>query len=160
MPKMKRITVSLPAGVAGVLASISALSGKSQSAVVVELLEVAMPTLERMARAFQVLSHATSLERERMRRTLDESQASVESAVLEAEELFGGFLGQIEAAAGPSACPAGEVAAGGGDPAGRPLPPRPVITGVTPEKPRSPNRGPQVGKTRAKGSRKPVGEVR
>jgi hypothetical protein len=108
-----RITVTLTERQHAVLRSLSKSSGQSMSALVVEFLDVGMPTLERMAAVMQALAESKAVEMGRIRDQLEEAQAVFEPlAALVARQgdlFFGGLHEALRA--GPDA---------GGSPAARP----------------------------------------
>lgn len=63
-----------------------------------ELIEAALPTLERMSNTFQKLRHAHTLERAKMIEAMDEAQAVLEPIAYAAVDQFDLFLGKIEQA--------------------------------------------------------------
>lgn len=93
-----RITVTLSQRQHEVLKSISDCGGQSMSALLGELIEAALPTLERMSNTFQKLRHAHSLERAKMIEAMDEAQAVLEPIAYAAVDQFDLFLGKIEQA--------------------------------------------------------------
>jgi predicted DNA-binding protein len=76
-----RITVSLTERQHEVLRSISETSGKPISTFVSELLEMSLPTLERMATAFHKIKQAQEVERKWIVSELDKAQAAIEPVV-------------------------------------------------------------------------------
>lgn len=138
MATMKpRITITLNERQHAVLRSISENSGQSMSAFVGEVLEQALPILERMAETFRKIKTAQDVHRARIASELEEAQAAVEPIVAQAIGQFDLFSQRIEAAM--------DVVPGNGRmrPSPAPLPedPRPVITGVrspVPSKKKSP----------------------
>lgn len=126
--KNPRITITLNPHHHKVLQSISTTTGQPMSAFVVEMLESAMPTIERMAVTFQKIKSAQDETRSRYLETIDEAQSAIEPVVMQALGQFDLFLGQMEAAAG------GLADATQGATAGRRLPLRspPTNRGDTP----------------------------
>ena len=95
-----RITVTLTERQHEVLKIISATGGSSMSALLGELIEVSLPTLEWMANTFQKLRQAQTIERAKMVEAMDESLAVLEPIAAAAVDQFDLFLGKIEQAAG------------------------------------------------------------
>ena len=93
-----RITVTLSQRQHEVLRSISDCGGQSMSSLLGELIEAALPTLERMSNTFQKLRHAHTLERAKMIEAMDEAQAVLEPIAYAAVDQFDLFLGKIEQA--------------------------------------------------------------
>lgn len=127
--KNPRITITLSPHHHKVLQSISTTTGQPMSAFVVDMLESAMPTIERMAVTFQKIKSAQDETRSRYLETIDEAQSAIEPVVMQALGQFDLFLGQVEAAAG------GLADATQGATAGRRLPRRstpPTNRGDTP----------------------------
>lgn len=126
-----RITVTLTKRQHEVLRTISECGGQPMSTFVSEMLEAALPTLERMAATFQKIKKAQELERAKFLESMDEAQAAIEPVVMEAVGQFDLFLGKMEKAAGVAGAPdARERAAA---PAAPEAPPAPLTNrGVTP----------------------------
>ena len=126
-----RITVTLTKRQHDVLRTISECGGQPISTFVSEMLEAALPTLERMAATFQKIKKAQELERAKFLESMDEAQAAIEPVVMEAVGQFDLFLGKMEKAAGVAGAPdARERAAAPAAPA---APPAPLTNrGVTP----------------------------
>lgn len=100
MPTKKpRILITLPQRSYDILKSISDTSGRPMSSFVAELLDGAMPTLERMAVTFQKIKQAQDLERSSFLAAVDDAQAVIEPAVMAAIGQFDLFMGKIDAAA-------------------------------------------------------------
>lgn len=95
-----RITVTLTKRQYEVIGTIAKLGGGSMSAFIGEMLESALPTLERMAVTFQKVKQAQDQERGRFLASMDRAQAAIEPVVMEAVGQFDLFLGEIERAAG------------------------------------------------------------
>lgn len=93
-----RITVTLTERQHEVISTIAKLGGGSMSAFIGEMLESALPTLERMAVTFQKVKQAQDQERGRFLASMDRAQAAIEPVVMEAVGQFDLFLGRIEAA--------------------------------------------------------------
>ena len=93
-----RINVTLEQRSYDVIKSISETSGRPMSSFISELLEGAMPTLERMAVTFQKIKQAQDGDRARFLETIDEAQAEIEPVVMEAIGQFDLFMGKIDAA--------------------------------------------------------------
>lgn len=94
-----RITVTLTKRQHDVLKVISECGGSSMSAFVSEMLELSLPTLERMAATFQKLKASQDIERARVVEALDEAQSALEPIAMAAIGQFDLFLGKVEAAA-------------------------------------------------------------
>jgi hypothetical protein len=95
-----RITVTLGEPTYAVLKSIADLGNGTMSGFVSEMLESALPTLERMAATFQAIKNAQTTERGKFLASMDRAQAALEPAVMEAVGQFDLFLGKIETAVG------------------------------------------------------------
>lgn len=95
-----RITITLTEHQHDVLKSISAASGSSMSSLAGELIEVSLPTLERMANTFQKLRNAHTIERAKMVEAMEESLSVLEPIAAAAVDQFDLFLGNIEQAEG------------------------------------------------------------
>lgn len=97
-----RITVSLSDHQYKVVSTIAKLGGGSMSAFISEMLEAALPTLERMAVTFQRVKDAQDAERGRFLESMDAAQTALEPAVNNAVGQFDLFLARLESAsAGP-----------------------------------------------------------
>lgn len=107
-----RITVTLTERQHEVISAIAKLGGGSMSAFIGEMLESALPTLERMAATFQKVKQAQDQERGRFLASMDRAQAALEPVVMEAVGQFDLFLGRIEEAAGATATDARARAGG------------------------------------------------
>lgn len=94
-----RITVTLTKRQHDVLKVISECGGNSMSAFIQEMLELSLPTLERMAATFQKLKASQDIERARVVEALDEAQSALEPIAMAAVGQFDLFLGKVEAAA-------------------------------------------------------------
>lgn len=105
-----RITVTLTERQYEVISAIAKLGGGSMSAFIGEMLESALPTLERMAATFQRVKQAQDQERGRFLASMDRAQSALEPVVMEAVGQFDLFLGRIEEAAGATATDARERA--------------------------------------------------
>ena len=95
-----RITVTLTERQHEVLKIISDCGGQSMSSLLGELIEVSLPTFERMANTFQRLHQAKNYERAKMIEAFDQAQAVLEPIAAEALDQFDLFLGRIEGATG------------------------------------------------------------
>jgi uncharacterized protein (DUF1778 family) len=120
-----RITITLNQRTYAVVKAISDLGGKPMSAFVAEMLDSALPTLERMAATFQVIKGAQETERGKFLASLDRAQSSLEPAVMEAVGQFDLFLATVETAVSDGGHPGGEAPAEIANP-------RPVTRGSTP----------------------------
>jgi len=119
-----RITVTLTERQHEVISAIAKLGGGTMSGFIGEMLESALPTLERMAATFQKVKEAQDQERGRFLASMDRAQAALEPVVMEAVGQFDLFLGQIERAAdgaddGSEATPAAPSAAAESPPTNR-----------------------------------------
>lgn len=100
MPTKKpRINVTLNQRCYDIIKSISESSGQPMSGFIAEMLEAAIPTIERMAVTFQKIKKAQESERSRFIESMDDAQHALEPAVQEAIGQFDLFLGRIEEAA-------------------------------------------------------------
>lgn len=124
-----RITITLTERQHELLRSMSKSSGQSMSAFVVEFLEMALPTLERMAVAMQAVSQAKEAQIGRIRDQLDEAQAVFEPLAALAVAQSDLFWGRLEEAA--EAGPEAGARPTPGQAARRPKSP-PTNRGVTP----------------------------
>lgn len=109
-----RITVTLTERQHAVLKSISDSSGQPMSQFISEILEPSMPTLERMAAAFQKISAARHIQRERFVESLDQAQTALEPIVQQALGQFDLFMAQVEQAAVAAPTDRAGDATGGG----------------------------------------------
>lgn len=121
-----RITITLDPKTYNVLKSISDCGDKTMSGFVSEMLDAAMPTLERMAVTFQAIKSAQEAEQQNFLSSMDRAQAALEPAVMQAIGQFDLFLSTVQ-----------ESVAGGGAPACGESPPaaadpRLVTRGSTP----------------------------
>lgn len=110
--KNPRITITLNPNVYRVLQSISETSGQPMSSFVVEMIEGALPTIERMAATFQKVKRAQEGERKRFLEALDDAQSAIEPVVMETIGQFDLFLGKIGTAADALADGGAAAAAG------------------------------------------------
>ena len=126
-----RITVTLTKRQHEVLRSISENSNQPMSTFISEMLEAALPMLERMAVTFQRVKEAQQAERTRFLDSMDRAQAAIEPVVLNAVGQFDLFLASIEEAVGAGSTDARERA-------GAPVPTAPSAPatnrGATPRK--------------------------
>ena len=121
-----RITVTLDEHTYDVVKSIAEMGKGSMSAFIADLLDSAMPTLERMAATFQAIKKAQTTERDKFLASMDRAQALVEPSIMEAVGQFDLFLATAEAAAGVTASSdLSRAVAPAADP-------RPVTRGSTP----------------------------
>jgi predicted DNA-binding protein len=123
MPTIKpRITVTLSERQHAVLRSLSKSSGQSMSAYIAELMELVLPTLERMAATMQALAQTRDGEMQRVREQLDEAQRVFEPVAMAAVAQADMVMERVERAVGATSPP-------------------PTNRGVTttPEKPKKPN---------------------
>lgn len=97
-----RITVTLTKRQHEVLRAISDTSNQPMSTFISEMLEAALPTLERMAVTFQKVKMAQQVERSKFLESMDRAQAAIEPIVMDAVGQFDLFLARIDDAAGAS----------------------------------------------------------
>lgn len=95
-----RVTVTLTERQHEVLRAIGQMGGQSMSQMIGELVELSLPTLERMAATFQALHRAKQEERAKMLAAFDEAQSAIEPAVMQVAGQFDLFLGKLEAISG------------------------------------------------------------
>lgn len=95
-----RVTVTLTPRQHEVFRSLSENSGQSISSLIGEIIELSMPTFERMAATFQRIRESQMIERERVSQALADAQSALEPIALEAVGQFDLFLGRVESAAG------------------------------------------------------------
>lgn len=93
-----RITITLNPRTYEVLKAIGELGGQPMSGFVSEMLDSALPTLERMAVTFQKVKQAHNLERAKFLETIDDAQAVIEPVVMEALGQFDLFMNNIDEA--------------------------------------------------------------
>lgn len=139
MPTVKpRIQVTLTPHQYEVIKAVTATSGQSMSTFLAELVELSMPTFEKMAHAFATIRDAQRLEKERLAKSLEQAHDRIEPLAHQALAEFGRMVDVIEAAAeSPSrsgARKADSVAAGDAGAsrsgAGAAKSPRPVTRGL------------------------------
>lgn len=94
-----RITVTLTEHQHEVLRTMSEASGKSMSAFLSELLELSLPTFEKMAVTFQKLKDVQRFETSRISDALHEANEVLEPLANAAAGQFDMFLGRVEHAA-------------------------------------------------------------
>lgn len=94
--KNPRINVTLSTRCYAMVKSISESSGKPMSGFISEMLESALPTLERMAVTFQKIKAAQDSERSKFLETIDDAQDVLEPAVMHALGQFDLFMGKID----------------------------------------------------------------
>ena len=123
-----RITITLNPRTYNVIKVISECGDNTMSGFVSEMLDAAIPTLERMAVTFQNIKKAQHTERSKFIESMDRAQTALEPAVMEAIGQFDLFLGNVDAAVAGGAPARGEV------PAAAVNNPRPVTRGSTPLK--------------------------
>jgi hypothetical protein len=133
MPTAKpRIQVTLTEHQYEVIRALTSASGQSMSAFLSEIVELSMPTFERMAATFQKLKDVQRFEAEKLAKGLHEANAALEPVAERAVREFSKFLDTVEAAAEPpsrsSARKAGSVAAS--REGGTAKSPRPVTRGL------------------------------
>jgi len=134
-----RITVTLTKRQHEVLKVISDCGGQPMSAFISEMLEMSLPTLERMAATFQKIKRAQDGQRAQIVEALDEAQSVLEPIALGVVGQFDLFLGKVETAAGVP----GDTARAGADGERRTDPAPLTNRGVTPnpaKQPKAPSR--------------------
>jgi hypothetical protein len=94
--KKPRVNVTLTQNQYNVFKSLSDSSGQAMSALIGEIVELSMPTFERMAATFQQLKKAKDADRARMAVAFEETQSFLEPLALAAVGQFDLFLGKIE----------------------------------------------------------------
>ena len=109
-----RITVTLTPRQHEVLKVISDCGGQPMSTFISEMLELSLPTLERMASAFQKIKAAQDIQRKKIVAELDEAQAAIEPIVQATVGQFDLFMAKVEQAAGVAAATDGVRGAAGG----------------------------------------------
>lgn len=145
MPTKKpRILITLEQRSYDVLKSISETSGRPMSSFVSELLEGAMPTLERMAVTFQKIKQAQDSERATFLAAVDDAQSVIEPVVMEAIGQFDLFMGRVDAAADAVSAKGGPRLRGVPSAASAAVPVPRTNRGVTPTQPKRPQ--PNSGK--------------
>ena len=99
MPTKKpRVNITLTQNQYNVFKSLSDSSGQAMSSLIVEIIELSMPTFERMAATFQQLKKARDIDRARMAEAFEETQSVLEPLALSAVGQFDRFLGKIDEA--------------------------------------------------------------
>lgn len=97
MPTKKpRVNITLTQNQYNVFKSLSDSSGQAMSSLIVEIIELSMPTFERMAATFQQLKKARDTDRARMAEAFEETQSVLEPLALAAAGQFDLFLGKID----------------------------------------------------------------
>ncbi len=134
-----RITVTLTQRQHDVLRVISDCGGQPMSAFISDMLEQALPVLERMAESFRKIKAAQDEQKKRIVEELDQAQAEVEPVLEQVLGHFDLFMAKIEHAAG-----AAETSARA-DGIGAPTAPSTPATnrGVTPSPSRPPKPAPR-----------------
>ena len=126
-----RITVTLSQRQHDVLRVISDCGGQPMSAFISDMLEQALPVLERMAESFRKIKAAQDEQKKRIVEELDQAQAEVEPVLEQVLGQFDLFMTKIEQAAGAAASGARERAGA----AAAAAPSTPVTNrGVTPSR--------------------------
>lgn len=125
-----RITITITPNQHRILKAMSEFSGKSMSSVVAEFLDEVEPVLERMALSFRRLKEASDMQRQRIKTSLDDVQATLEPMLAEIQGQTDLFFGQIERAAGVPEVSPGTAAGGRKSP--------PTNRGVTPHPAKQP----------------------
>lgn len=139
-----RITVTLTQRQHDVLRVISDCGGQPMSAFISDMLEQALPVLERMAESFRKIKAAQDEQKKRIADELDQAQAEVEPVLEQVLGQFDLFMAKVEQAAGAGAVDARQRAA-----AAAPAAPSTPVTnrGVTP----SPSPSPKPLRRKASG---------
>ncbi len=151
-----RITVTLTQRQYDVLKVISDCGGQPMSAFISQMLEMSLPTLERMAATFQKIKRAQDGQRAQIVEALDEAQSVLEPIALGVVGQFDLFMGKVEQAAGVPSDTARAGAVGAPAPAPSPLTNR----GVTPnpaKQPKAPAPKPSRLSSKSKVFQKPAG---
>ena len=140
-----RITVTLTQRQHDVLRVISECGGQPMSAFISDMLEQALPVLERMAESFRKIKAAQDDQKKRIVEELDQAQTAVEPILDQVMGQFDLFMTKIEEAAGAGSPDARKRA---GEPA--PAAPQTPVTnrGVTP----SPSIPPKRPRRKASGA--------
>lgn len=107
-----RITITLTKRQHEVITAISDASGQSMSSILGEIVEVTMPTFERMAATLQKIKSVRQLEQSRLADAMENAQAALEPIAMAAVGQFDLFLANVESAAGMAATPARAGGAG------------------------------------------------
>lgn len=105
-----RITVTLTQRQHDVLRVISDCGGQPMSAFISDMLEQALPVLERMAESFRKIKAAQDEQKKRIVEELDQAQAEVEPVLEQVLGQFDLFMTKVEQAAGAAASGARERA--------------------------------------------------
>lgn len=113
-----RITVTLSQHQHAVLRSISESSGQPMSQFISEILDASLPTLERMAVAFERIASIRTEQRERFAGALEQAQTALEPIAQALSGQFDLFMAQVEEAA--AAAPVGTRSATDGGAAASP----------------------------------------
>jgi uncharacterized protein (DUF1778 family) len=137
-----RITVTLTEHQHEVLKAVCAASGQSMSAFLGEVVEMSMPTFEKMAQAFGRLRNVQQVEKQRLADALERAHGEVEPLARAVMGEFGRMVDAIEAAAEPPSRSARSTRKAGLDASSK-------MAGQAPGSPLT-NRGvtPKVGKSR------------
>lgn len=128
--KLPRVTIVMPHEMHRTLTRAREATNQSMSSLVVEMLELGMPTLDRMADAFQSIRRASEKDRQKVRARCDEVLQELEPLAAESFRLLDGVLTEMEG--GVTVPPTAEA---GGAPATR------LIAGAASHSPPSTNRG-------------------
>lgn len=95
-----RITVTLTTRQHEVLKSISEWSGQPMSGFLNELIDLSLPTMERMAATFQKIKMAQDAQRQKIIAELDVAQSAMEPIVQSMTGQFDLFMAKVEEAVG------------------------------------------------------------
>lgn len=126
-----RITVTLTPRQYEVLRVISECGGQPMSGFISEMLELSLPTLERMASSFQKIKASQDLERSRVVQALDDAQQALEPMADAAIDQLNLMFDRMEDSAIPKRQGASDGALGFGSASSPPQPPT-TNRGVTP----------------------------
>lgn len=139
MPTSKpRITVTLPPRTYEILKRLAAVGGDSMSALIVQFVEVAAPSMERLVVVLERARAAPEEARAGLAAAVERAERDLLPALMEAQKQADFFLGDIEGAKTPPAAAAAQRKRAPVAPRGRSTP---VLV----------TRGSGTGKTRRKG---------
>lgn len=115
--KRPRVTVVMPVEMYGVLCGMKEVTGQSVSSLVVELLEVSVPSLQRLVDAFRPIKAAQLADRERISAALLQAQEDLQPLVQQAFSTWDSVHEVIEGAVGAAMAPPGAALARQPEPA-------------------------------------------
>lgn len=98
--KRPRVTVVMPVEMYGVLCGMKEVTGQSVSSLIVELLEVSVPSLQRLVDAFRPIKAAQLADRERISAALLQAQEDLQPLVQQAFSTWDSVHDVIEGAVG------------------------------------------------------------